>query len=192
MKQKNSTEKNIILKIIAISLLIFAIFISGCDSSDSNPKNTDTEKSTLESFAISSTDSESQGTESDTDAENYQSPETEAMPETQIAVDTAETLPDTTEAIPDTDEAPSTTAIPDSTQPIESEEILPDTTEASTESLSPSQGDVREYLLNTNTKKFHETTCKRGPTKESNKAYKTATRDEIISMGYSPCAICKP
>ena len=50
-----------------------------------------------------------------------------------------------------------------------------------------------EYLLNTNSKKFHYLSCKSGQkTKETNRKYHTGTRDEVIAMGYVPCKVCNP
>lgn len=54
-------------------------------------------------------------------------------------------------------------------------------------------GNERDYILNTNSKKFHYPGChsvKR--MKEHNKYYLTAGRDEIIVKGYSPCGNCNP
>ena len=49
------------------------------------------------------------------------------------------------------------------------------------------------YVLNKNTKKFHETWCSSvKKMKESNKSFFTGTRDEVIRKGYSPCGNCKP
>lgn len=50
-----------------------------------------------------------------------------------------------------------------------------------------------DYILNTNTKKFHYTYCKSvSQMKESNKKAFHGSRDEAIGMGYSPCGNCKP
>ncbi|MBQ8589726.1 MAG: MBL fold metallo-hydrolase [Firmicutes bacterium] len=50
-----------------------------------------------------------------------------------------------------------------------------------------------DYVLNTNTKKFHIPTCNSvDKMSEKNKAYYTGTRDEVISLGYSPCGNCRP
>lgn len=50
-----------------------------------------------------------------------------------------------------------------------------------------------DYVLNTNTKKFHYPSCnsvkKMG---EKNKSFFTGTRDELLNMGYDPCGNCKP
>lgn len=50
-----------------------------------------------------------------------------------------------------------------------------------------------DYILNTNTKKFHYPTCSSvNDMKEKNKQEFFGTRDEAISNGYSPCGRCKP
>ena len=55
------------------------------------------------------------------------------------------------------------------------------------------QGEEYEYLINTNSKKFHYITCKSGQrTKESNRAYHSGMREELIEQGYSPCKSCNP
>lgn len=49
------------------------------------------------------------------------------------------------------------------------------------------------YILNTNTKKFHYPDCSSvDDMKESNKIYFTGTRDEAVSQGYAPCKRCNP
>ncbi len=49
------------------------------------------------------------------------------------------------------------------------------------------------YVLNTNTKKFHHTTCRHvSSIKKENYSEFSGTRDSIISQGYSPCGTCKP
>ncbi len=50
-----------------------------------------------------------------------------------------------------------------------------------------------DYVLNTNTHKFHYPNCSSvDQMKESNKLFYTGTRDEVIAMGYDPCKRCKP
>lgn len=50
-----------------------------------------------------------------------------------------------------------------------------------------------EYILNTNTKKFHYPSCRDvDRMSEANKQTYTGTRDEIIAQGYSPCGHCHP
>lgn len=49
------------------------------------------------------------------------------------------------------------------------------------------------YILNTNTKKFHEPSCSSvDDMKESNKAEFVGDRSEVIARGYDPCGRCKP
>lgn len=50
-----------------------------------------------------------------------------------------------------------------------------------------------DYILNTNTKKFHYPSCSSvKQMKEKNKSEYTGTRDKVISRGYSPCGRCNP
>ena len=47
------------------------------------------------------------------------------------------------------------------------------------------------YILNTNTKKFHYPDCPSvNDMKDKNKEIFAGNRDELISMGYSPCGRC--
>jgi DNA-entry nuclease len=49
------------------------------------------------------------------------------------------------------------------------------------------------YVLNTNSKVFHYDTCSSASSiADHNKKTCTATREEMISDGYSPCGKCKP
>lgn len=53
--------------------------------------------------------------------------------------------------------------------------------------------EATDYILNTNTKKFHYPGCSSvGQMKESNKLPYTGTRDEVIAQGYDPCKRCNP
>ena len=92
------------------------------------------------------------------------------------------------------------------TQPTEAE--TEPTTEPSTESTEPSTdpveettvpeepsttGNERDYVLNTNSKKFHYPDCSSvGQMKSSNRADFYGTREEVIAQGYEPCGRCKP
>lgn len=50
-----------------------------------------------------------------------------------------------------------------------------------------------DYVLNTNSKKFHYPTCSSVDTMaEHNTEYFTGSRDEVIAMGYEPCKRCNP
>lgn len=49
------------------------------------------------------------------------------------------------------------------------------------------------YILNTNTHKFHYTSCSSvGQMKDSNKQEYSGSRDDLIAQGYSPCGRCNP
>lgn len=49
------------------------------------------------------------------------------------------------------------------------------------------------YIINTNSKKFHLTTCRQAQKiSEKNKQFRTADRETLIAEGYSPCGICQP
>ena len=51
----------------------------------------------------------------------------------------------------------------------------------------------RDYICNTNTKKFHYPDCRSvDQMKEKNKLERTCTREELINEGYSPCGNCNP
>ena len=54
-------------------------------------------------------------------------------------------------------------------------------------------GEVCDYILNTNTKKFHYAGKSCAP-KSDSKNYKeySGTRDDLINEGYAPCGTCKP
>lgn len=61
------------------------------------------------------------------------------------------------------------------------------------EPVTGSEASQADYILNTNTKKFHYPTCSSvNDMKEKNKQEFFGTRDEAISNGYSPCGRCKP
>ena len=50
-----------------------------------------------------------------------------------------------------------------------------------------------DYVLNTNTKKFHYPTCNSAKQmKDKNKAYFVGTREEAIARGYDSCGNCHP
>lgn len=78
--------------------------------------------------------------------------------------------------------------------------IGPNSTQQETqppENVPPDEGtqtpSVTDYVLNTNTHKFHYPSCSSvSKMSEKNKKYITATRDEVIAMGYDPCGNCKP
>ena len=55
------------------------------------------------------------------------------------------------------------------------------------------QTEATDYVLNTNTNKFHYPDCKSvSDMKEKNKQYYHGTREDLINQGYKPCGNCKP
>lgn len=58
---------------------------------------------------------------------------------------------------------------------------------------TPTEEPTIDYVLNTNTHKFHYTHCKSvDKMKETNKCFFSGTREEVVRMGYEPCGNCKP
>ena len=56
-----------------------------------------------------------------------------------------------------------------------------------------SSAEQKEYVLNTNSKKFHKPTCNSADDiKETNREEYTGDRETLISSGYSPCKNCNP
>lgn len=54
-------------------------------------------------------------------------------------------------------------------------------------------GETTDYILNKSSGTFHKPTCSSvSKMKEENKQSITATREEMIEDGYSPCGTCKP
>lgn len=52
---------------------------------------------------------------------------------------------------------------------------------------------TNSYILNTHSMKFHRSDCGIGQsTSAANKSYYNGTRQQVISMGYSPCQRCNP
>ena len=71
-------------------------------------------------------------------------------------------------------------------------EKIKDTTSKVTTVKNNTSGSVT-YVLNTNTKKFHKVYCSSVETiKPKNREDSTASRSQIISMGYDPCKRCNP
>ena len=87
--------------------------------------------------------------------------------------------------VPDSDTTPEVLQL----QPTEPE------SDAVAERSVPQEPAAKEYdyVLNTNTKKFHWTTCSSvKDIKASNRQDVHMTRDGVIAMGYQPCGRCKP
>jgi len=72
------------------------------------------------------------------------------------------------------------------------EEAIERYREALTELLKNDSKDI-EYILNTNTGKFHRPSCSSvEDMKEKNKQFFSGNREEVIKQGYVPCKRCNP
>lgn len=67
-------------------------------------------------------------------------------------------------------------------------------TAASVQNQTTSElSDTQQYILNTNTHKFHRTGCSSvNQMSEKNKKFSTGSREDIIALGYEPCKRCNP
>lgn len=165
----------------AIALLgFFVLFMIGFSI---DTKNKD-EDSTMQAAAAVSVQEESvdrsipEDPEEDIEEKTTEEITTEAVTE-QIAVVTTEA---TTEEI--TTEATTEEVTTETTTEATTEEI---TTEATTEA------EQYDYVLNTNTHKFHYPSCKSvNQMKDKNKKEFHGTREEVIQQGYEPCKNCNP
>ena len=65
--------------------------------------------------------------------------------------------------------------------------------DSGTETTDGIQPELAEYIINTNTRKFHKPECN-SVTKMNTKNKKefTGSREELIAEGYEPCGNCKP
>lgn len=72
-------------------------------------------------------------------------------------------------------------------------EVVPEPDQSDHEPETQKEQVSKEYVLNTNTRKFHHPNCASVPDiKPKNREDVTALRDELIAQGYSPCGRCKP
>lgn len=82
---------------------------------------------------------------------------------------------------------------PPTTEP-ETEPTKKPTEAVASEDAKPQQAEgERDYILNTNSKKFHYPDCSSaGQIKDANKQTYTGTRSSLIAKGYTPCGKCNP
>ncbi len=105
-----------------------------------------------------------------------------------ICTSNGETLTFTTERNAHTDTFNTTPSIANPTTPTAHQTEV--TTTATT---PPSSTPKTSYVLNTNTKKFHYPSCSSvKQMADKNRKDVTATREEVILMGYDPCGRCNP
>ena len=84
-----------------------------------------------------------------------------------------------------------TAQTPSTVAPVPAQE--PDDSASSDNTNTGNDTAQADYILNTNTKKFHYPTCSSvKDMKDQKKQEFHGTRDEVIAKGYSPCGRCKP
>lgn len=113
----------------------------------------------------------------------------------------------TAEPTPEPTTTPEPTATPEPTpEPTATPKPTPEPTPEPTATPKPTPVSTEEpvidrsvvpvgtdYILNTNTKKFHYPSCSSvKQMKDKNKEYYNGTREECINMGYDPCGRCDP
>lgn len=58
---------------------------------------------------------------------------------------------------------------------------------------NPTESDLNTYILNTNSKKFHNQDCSSAAKiSDKNRDERTCSREELIDDGYTPCGACNP
>lgn len=73
------------------------------------------------------------------------------------------------------------------------EETTPSAEKNDSDSVSTDSAGEMEYVLNTNTNKFHYPSCSSvDRMAQANRKDYTGTRESVIAMGYDPCGRCKP
>lgn len=180
MKTEKSKKNRKFKAKVWLSVLFGALLIGTCNACNAEPAEESRERSmpVTEDVAVILPEAE---------VENEVTKEVETTP-----VETAASTPKPTST-------PELTSTPDLTpEPMSTPAPIPKTT--STPTPTAEQDDERtvvptgtDYILNTNTKKFHYIWCSSvDQMKEKNKSYYTGTRDEVIGMGYEPCGRCKP
>lgn len=101
----------------------------------------------------------------------------------------------TPELIPEQTIVPNLEPIPEPTMAPTLEPTLQPTKTPTEEIEEPQEVKTQgtDYILNTNTKKFHYLTCSSvKQMKDQNKKEYNGSRDDVISMGYDPCKKCNP
>ena len=100
----------------------------------------------------------------------------------ETAADTADAAT-TTEPVTDAPTAPPTTEAP----------TEPTTAEPTTEETTAVPENARDYVVNTNTGKFHYPNCSSvGDMNPANRSDRTCAREDLIAEGYVPCKRCSP
>lgn len=123
---------------------------------------------------------------------------------TKVTIVTAPPLPTEEPSptpVPSPTPEPTATPVPDSDttpevlqlQPTEPEAADAADRSAPQEDPTPTPAPERDYVLNTNTMKFHVPSCSSvKDIKDNNRKDVHMTRGDVVAMGYQPCGRCKP
>lgn len=96
------------------------------------------------------------------------------------AEDAATTVAPPPETVPATTEPPTKTTEPTTEEPTTAAETTAD-------------ANARDYVVNTNTGKFHYPYCSSvGDMNPANRSDRTCPRDDLLAEGYVPCKRCNP
>ena len=116
----------------------------------------------------------------------------EELPERKESVVVESSLPESSSSLQESsNSAPTAIVVDEPPKEVEMSEEEPIPEEGPLFSTQSPVG--TDYVLNTNTYKFHYPSCGSvKKMKESNKKFFTGTREEVIAMGYDPCKNCDP
>lgn len=89
--------------------------------------------------------------------------------------------------------APQPETAPITTEPPTMETTEPTTEEPTTAAETTADANARDYVVNTNTGKFHYPYCSSvGDMNPANRSDRTCPRDDLLAEGYIPCKRCSP
>ena len=102
----------------------------------------------------------------------------------------AKALTDSPTEAPYTTEPATEPPVTVTTEPTTAE---PTTEETTAEETTTLPADAQDYVVNTNTGKFHKPSCSSvEDMKPANRSYRTCVRDDLLAEGYVPCKRCNP
>ena len=177
---------------LIILVLLLAFFCVGCGGTSENTRQAGF--SSTSGPVIEKTQAPTQEPTPDPTPEPTPSPTLEPTPRPTPEPTPSPTPRPSPEPTPKPTSKPTAKPTPESA-PEPSSEPAPESTPEPTSEPTPEPTPIpgRDYVLNKNTKKFHYPNCSSvKDMKAKNRRDYNGTRDEIISMGYSPCGRCKP
>ena len=182
-------SEGVMLRLKDAEITVFRTDMQGDIYCSSDGKNVtfNTEKNgDADVFAVTDETTENEG----------EKQETTPVPEQNVAPEETETnTAPTPDPAPSPDPEPTPTPNP-APEPETALTPTPDPEETPEPEPAPEpepEQPVYSYVLNTNTGRFHWTSCHSvREMDEENKWYYTGTRESVIDMGYTPCGNCHP